>query len=83
MTQSTRTAAQIGVLVRRERRKQGLTQADLGLKSGMRQATISRLESGEPAIQLQTLLDVLAALQLELNVSQREEFDLSELERLF
>ncbi|HEU4619659.1 MAG TPA: helix-turn-helix transcriptional regulator [Gammaproteobacteria bacterium] len=71
MSHIARTAAQIGAIVRRERRKRGLTQAQLGGRIGLRQATISKLEKGEPATQLRTLLDALTALDLQLVIADR------------
>ncbi|WP_019583480.1 MULTISPECIES: helix-turn-helix domain-containing protein [unclassified Thioalkalivibrio] len=71
MTLLARTPKQIGTIVRRVRRKQGLTQAALGEKSGLRQETISLIENGNPATRLETLLAVLAALDLEFQVSPR------------
>lgn len=71
MKQSARTVKQIGAIIRRARRNAGLTQAGLGKKIGLRQATISKLEKGEPATQLSTLLDVLTALGLEIIIDQR------------
>ncbi len=71
MQQLARNTHQIGAAIRRNRRNQKLTQTELGQKTSLRQATISRLENGEPAVQLQTLVDVLAALNLELVIQQR------------
>ena len=71
MEQIARSAKQLGAIVRRQRRHQNLTQSQLGERVGLRQATISRLEAGQPAIQLQTLLDVLSALNLEITVDER------------
>jgi HTH-type transcriptional regulator/antitoxin HipB len=71
MSQSARTAKQIAAIIRRARRNAGLTQADLGKKIGLRQATISKLEKGEPATKLSTLLDVLTALGLEIIIDKR------------
>lgn len=71
MTQSARTAKQIGAIVRRARRKAGITQTDLGKKIGLRQATISRLEKGEDETKLSTLLDALTALGLEIIIDKR------------
>jgi HTH-type transcriptional regulator/antitoxin HipB len=69
--QIARTPAQIGASLRRFRRLSGLSQTELGSKAALRQATISAIEGGEPATQLQTLTDVLAALGLELVVRHR------------
>ncbi len=81
MSQSARTAKQLGALVRRERRRQGYSQAKLGEKIGLRQATVSKLEAGQPATQLQTLLDALTALNLEIVVRERSQS--TGLEQLF
>lgn len=71
MEQITRTAKQIGAAVRRRRRALGLRQGDLGDKTNLRQATISALENGEPGTRLRTLIDVMAALDLELVIRDR------------
>jgi len=71
MVTIARTPAQIGAAIRRQRKLQNLTQAQLGERTGLRQATISALESGEGGVQLRTLTDVLAALKLELVVQER------------
>ena len=83
MRQIARTARQIGAVVRRERRKRELTQAELGSRIGLRQATVSKLEKGEPATQLRTLLDVLTALDLEIVITERGKASKEDLERLF
>ena len=83
MQQNARTAQQIGAIVRRERRKRRLTQADLGGKVGLRQATISKLEKGEPATQLRTLLDVIAALGLQIVITERVRSSKEDIEDLF
>lgn len=71
MQQIARTPNQIGAAIRRRRRALGLRQADLGAKTGLRQATVSALEKGEPGTQLRTLMDAMAALDLELVVRER------------
>ena len=83
MNQSARTAKQIGVIIRRARRKAGLTQTELGKKIGLRQATISKLEKGEPATQISTLLDALTALGLEVVIDERGRAPAKDLEELF
>jgi HTH-type transcriptional regulator/antitoxin HipB len=83
MMQSARTSKQIGAIVRRTRRHAGLSQAALGAKIGMRQATISKLERGEPATQLVTLLDALSALGMEIIIDKRGRVVAKDLEDLF
>ena len=78
-----RTTKQLGAIIRRERKKRGLTQGELGAKIGLRQATISKLEAGEPATQMQTLLDTLTALDLQLAVEERSGASPSDIEDIF
>lgn len=78
-----RTVKQAGEAIRRARRQQNLTQTDLGGLMGVRQATVSKLESGEPATQLRILMDALAALELELVVRPRTTAESSDIEDLF
>lgn len=83
MEQIARTAKQVAAAVRRIRRQQGMTQSQLGKKINLRQATISKLEAGEEATLLQTLLDTLAALNLELVIRPRTKASPGDIERLF
>lgn len=83
MDQIGRTAKQIGAAIRRKRRQLGLTQQQLGSKIQLRQATVSKLEAGEPATQLQTLLDALVALDLEIVIRPRTKTSTNEIEELF
>ncbi len=48
-----------------------------------RQATVSKLESGEPATQLRILMDALTALDLELVIRVRTKVSTQEIEDLF
>lgn len=83
MRQRARTARQIGAILRRARRNAGLTQAELGARVGLRQATISKLERGEPGTRLSTLMDVLSALGLEIAIGERGRVPTKDLEELF
>lgn len=71
MNNIIRTPEQMGTAIRRQRKLQSITQAQLGEKAHLRQATISSLENGEGGVQLKTLTDVLAALNLELVIRER------------
>jgi HTH-type transcriptional regulator / antitoxin HipB len=71
MEHMARTPKQIGNALRYFRGEKGLTQTQVGEKYSLRQATVSDLESGSPGIKLQTLCDVLAALDLELVIRDR------------
>ncbi len=83
MNQRARTAKQIGAIIRRARRNAKLTQTELGKRIGLRQATISKLEAGEPATRLSTFLDVLTALGLEIIIDKRGKVSKQDLEDLF
>ncbi|MCZ0952715.1 MAG: helix-turn-helix domain-containing protein [Rhodospirillaceae bacterium] len=78
-----RTEQQLGAIIRRERRRQELTQQQLGARIGLRQATISKLERGEPATRLRTLLDALTALGLQLVIEERETASSADIGALF
>lgn len=83
MNQSARTAKQVGAIIRRARRNAGLTQTELGKRVGLRQATVSKLEKGEPATRLSTLLDALTALGLEIIIDKRGKASRQPLEDLY
>jgi HTH-type transcriptional regulator/antitoxin HipB len=83
MSSLARDPKQIGNLIRRTRKKQGLSQCDLGSKAGLRQETISLIENGHPAAKLETLLVLLAALDLEFRIGPRSKASELEIEDLF
>jgi HTH-type transcriptional regulator/antitoxin HipB len=83
MDQITRTSPQIGVALRRQRKQLGLSQAALGQRINLRQATISSLESGDPGTKLGTLLDALSALDLELVIRPRTKGRAADIEDVF
>ncbi|MGB8601715.1 MAG: helix-turn-helix domain-containing protein [Rhizomicrobium sp.] len=78
----TRTQKQLGAALRRYRKQQALTQADLGRLVGSRQATISGMEV-EGAGTLETLFSMLAALNLELVVQPRTKADKTQIAEIF
>lgn len=83
MPDLARTPKLIGTLIRRTRRKLGLSQAELGNKAGFRQETISLIETGNPATKLETILAVLAALDLEFHIVPRSKGDSGVIEDIF
>lgn len=78
-----RNEKQLGAILRRARRKAGLTQGALGDRTHLRQGTISHLEAGKPAVQLRTLMAALSSLDLELVVRQRSKSSATDIEELF
>jgi HTH-type transcriptional regulator/antitoxin HipB len=81
--QIARTEKQLGAIIRRTRKQAGLTQGALGEQMHLRQGTVSRLEAGEPAVQLHTLMEALSALNLELVVRPRSRGSAADIEDLF
>jgi len=78
-----RTPKQIGAAIRFQRHELVLKQSEVGEKTNLRQATISKLEAGDPGTQLSTLCDVLAALNLELVVRWRTKSSKALIEEIF
>ena len=72
MVELARSPEQVGNTIRRARKKRGMSQSELGEKSGLRQETISLIENGNPAAKLETILAVLSALNLEIEITQRK-----------
>lgn len=78
-----RTPAQLGSALRRFRGLQGLSQAKLASLTGLRQATISQIESGHGAARIETIASLLAALDLELTVAPRTKGSSQDIEDIF
>ena len=83
MTELARTSKQLGNLIRRARKNQGLSQAELGAKAGLRQATISEIEAGRSGAKLESILKVLAILNLEIRIDPRSIGSSTDIESLF
>lgn len=81
--QRARTPKQIGALLNRQRDLAELSQHELGSKAGLRQATISKIESGSPTTRIQTICSVLAALDLELQIVPRRKGSADNIEDIF
>ncbi len=78
-----RDPRQIGSLIRRIRKKQGLSQTQLGEKAGLRQETISLIETGNPSTTMETILSVLAVLDLEFQIVPRSKGRGADIEEIF
>lgn len=83
MNDLARTPKQIGTIIQRARKKRDWTQMQLAQMAGLRQATISTIESGETPAKLESILAVLAALDLEFRIAQRSKGHGREIEELF
>jgi HTH-type transcriptional regulator/antitoxin HipB len=71
MPVSVRNSKELGEAIRAERLKQELRQVDLARKASVRQALISELENGATSARVDTVLKVLAALDLDLAIMTR------------
>jgi y4mF family transcriptional regulator len=63
-------SSEIGSIVRRERKAQGLRQQELAAASGVGVRFIVDLEAGKPTVQLGKVLHVLATLGCTLSIGQ-------------
>ena len=72
MEHLVRSSKQLGHILQRVRKEKNITQGILGETISMRQATISKLEAGEPGTRIETLMVVLAALGLEIVIRPRK-----------
>lgn len=77
-----RTPLQLANYIRERRRELGLTQEKLASKIGVRQRTVSDIETSAAA-RLDTVLRALAALDLELVIRPRTKGSPQDIERLF
>lgn len=78
-----RDPRQIGDALRRFRTRRGWSQEELGDRAGLRQATISTVENGNPEARLRTLAEMLAALDLELVIRARSKVAPADIGDLF
>lgn len=82
MEQVARTATQLGNLLRRRRTELRLSQGELASRIGLRQSTISALETSA-TVRTATLLSALAALDLEMVLRPRTKGSAKDIEALF
>lgn len=78
-----RNPKQIGNLIRSARKQRGWSQTHLGQKAGFRQDTVSLIETGNPATRLDTILAIIAALDLEFRLAPRTKGQASLIEDIF
>jgi HTH-type transcriptional regulator/antitoxin HipB len=69
---SIRTPTELGAAIRQAREAANVTQAQLAAKIGTTQARLSRFEGGDGAINLRTVLQILAALNLQIELQKQQ-----------
>jgi HTH-type transcriptional regulator / antitoxin HipB len=82
MENIVRTTRQLANSMRVRRRKLGFSQEQLAAKIGVRQKTLSDIENAKPA-RLETLLRILAVLDMELVVRERTKSSTKDIEAIF
>ena len=58
----------LAIALSKARKSQGLTQKELSAKTGIRQTVISRLEHGDTATQIDILIRLATAMNMEMQV---------------
>ncbi len=83
MDQIARTTKDLGQVLRHARKAQDLTQAELASRAGLWQRTVSNIETSASGAKVDTIFDLLAALNLELHIVPRSKMTSSDLEDIF
>ncbi|MEA3410367.1 MAG: helix-turn-helix domain-containing protein [Pseudomonadota bacterium] len=80
MGKIVRNNKDLGEAIRRARKSKDLRQVDVARRASMRQALVSELENGATTAKLDTVIRVLAALDMDLSIVPRRkaEFDPTE-----
>lgn len=78
-----RTPKDIGHAIRQARKALNLTQKGLATRSGIWQETISKIENGLSGTKMETIFDLLAALDLEIQIQERSKGSSDSFEDIF
>ena len=83
MDQIARTTKDLGNVLRKARKARNLTQADLATLAGIWQRTVSNIETSASGAKVDTIFDLLAALDLVLHIVPRSKLTPGDLEDIF
>jgi HTH-type transcriptional regulator/antitoxin HipB len=83
MDQIARSTKDLGNVLRQARKAVNLTQADLAARAGVWQRTVSNIETSASGAKVDTIFDLLAALDLELHIVPRSKMTPGDLEDIF
>ena len=83
MQHLVRLPKDVGHAIREERKAKKLTQKQLADLSGVWQETISKIESGAVNTKLETIFNLLSALDFEITISKRSKASAADLEDIF
>jgi transcriptional regulator with XRE-family HTH domain len=70
-------------MIRRLRTMKGMTQTELADKAGTVQKRISTIESGHPGTKIDIICDILAALDFDIVITERDKREPPDIEELF
>ena len=73
MNQIVRLPSQLGALIKTERVRRNMTQQQLASLIGKQQKTISAIENGSAGTKLDTLISVIAMLDLDIQIIPRRQ----------
>jgi HTH-type transcriptional regulator/antitoxin HipB len=74
----SRSAKELALLVVSQRKKLGLSQAEVGNRVGLKQKTISAFENKPESTKISTLFQILSAVNLDIDISPKDRTDTSE-----
>ena len=83
MQKIIRSPKDFGQLIRHARKQAGMTQSQLAVRSGVWQETISKIENGHAGSKLETIFEILAALDLEITGQERSKGSTDDFEDMF
>ena len=83
MAALARSPKQLGTLIQRHRKMQGLSQTELAALAGLRQEMVSKIESGQPGSRIASIYALLAALGLEMTVAPRTRSSSADIAAIF
>ena len=83
MGQVIRSPKQAGDALRRHRNARGLNQTGLADLAGLRQESVSKIETGNPGTRFESIFALLAALDLEFVVRKRTTDSAKKIEDIF
>ena len=83
MEQVIRSPKQAGDALRRQRNARGLNQTGLAGLAGLRQESVSKIETGNPGTRFESIFALLAALDLEFVVRKRTTDSAKKIEDIF
>lgn len=69
--------------IKRIRKLHKLSQIELSKKTGLTQATISRIENANKKVEIRTLFLILAALGVDIQITPRPKLEVKSVEGLF